>query len=226
MNNTKLIIALGLMCWCLSPVFGQQAIVDSLQKRYAKIALAQKDSGAVKPIQKVDSLKKTNRFSYKIVPKKATLYSIIPGGGQIYNRQYWKAPFVWAAFGVVGFFIDYNNKRYQDFVVPYIASFSETGVKIREKADVFIRSQNLTRELTLQQITQGKDFYRRNRDLSIIGIVGVFALAAVEANVSAHLQDYNEFMSNDNLSLRIEPDAFNSTLTGSVVGVKVVMAFK
>jgi Family of unknown function (DUF5683) len=220
-------MVLGLICWCVSPVFGQQAIVDSLQKRYEKIAAVQQDSVAKKPVQTLDSLKKTSRVNYKIIPKKATLYSLIPGGGQIYNRQYWKAPFVWAAFGAVVYFIHDNNARYKDFLGPYIGSFDpSTGKPIRQTASVYVKAQNISRDLTLQQITQGKDFYRRYRDLNWFMLAGVFALAAVEANVSAHLKDYNEFMGNDNLSLRIEPDAYSNNLTGSVVGVKIVVGLK
>jgi hypothetical protein len=221
-------MVLGLMCWCVRPALGQQAIVDSLQKKYAKMATAAKqDSVAKKPVQTLDSLKKTSRYNYKIIPKKATLYSLIPGGGQFYNRQYWKAPFVWAAFGAVVYFIHDNNTRYKDFLGPYIDSFDPlTGKPIRQTASVYVKAQNISRDLTLQQITQGKDFYRRYRDLNWFMLAGVFALAAVEANVSAHLKDYNEFMGNDNLSLRIEPDAYSNNLTGSVVGVKIVVGLK
>ncbi len=45
---------------------------------------------------KVDSLKigqkdsiSPKKAKFIPVPKKALLYSIIPGGGQIYNRKYW-----------------------------------------------------------------------------------------------------------------------------------------
>ncbi len=214
------------MCWCLSPALSQQAIVDSLQKRYAKIAAIQQDSVAKKPIRTLDSLKRTSRYNYKIIPKKAALYSLIPGGGQVYNRQYWKAPFVWAAFGTVVYLIHDFNGLYQDFLNPYLDSYDKTGKAIRQTAPVYIKKQGISRDLTLQQITQGKDFYRRYRDLNWFMLAGVFALAAVEANVSAHLKDYNEFMSNDNLSLRIEPDGYSNNFTGRVVGVKVVLGLK
>jgi hypothetical protein len=221
-----------LMCGCLGPALSQQAVVDSLQKRYPKITTPKQDSIVDKTVQTIDSLKKTSRYNYKIIPKKATLYSLIPGGGQIYNRQYWKAPFVWAAFGAVVYFIHDNNSRYIDFLNPYLESYNEDGKPNRTSGSVFIRNTilnrnlNIYRDLTLQQITQGKDFYRRYRDLNWFMLAGVFALAAVEANVSAHLKDYNEFMGNDNLSIHIEPDAYQNSFTGSVVGVKVVVALK
>ncbi len=232
MNKWAYIVVWVLMSWCVNPALSQQAIIDSLQKKYQNPAVVQIDSAIKKPTKPLDSLKKFGRFDYKIIPKKATLYSLIPGGGQIYNRQYWKVPFVWAAFGAVVYFIYDNNTRYIDFLGPYIDSYDANGKATRATASVFIRSSpfnnspDIVRDLTLQQITQGKDFYRRYRDLNWLMLVGVFALAAVEANVSAHLKDYNEVMNNDNLSLRIEPDAYTNTFTGNIVGVKVVLGLK
>ncbi|MEN9703579.1 MAG: hypothetical protein RLZZ209_1007, partial [Bacteroidota bacterium] len=48
-----------------------------------------KDTVQLKPVVK----------PYKIIPRQATLKSLmIPGWGQLYNRQYWKLPLVAGAF--------------------------------------------------------------------------------------------------------------------------------
>ena len=47
-----------------------------------------------------------------------------------------------------------------------------------------------------------KDFYRRNREISILTFVGVYILNIVDASVDAHLFDYNI---TDDISLRISP---------------------
>jgi Family of unknown function (DUF5683) len=223
MNNVKWTLCVFLVC-----VFGyahsQQAIVDSLQKRAAKMAAAKQDSTIIKPITTaLDSLKKSAKEPYTIVPRKSTLFSIVPGGGQIYNRQYWKTPFVYAAFGVVIYLKKWNNERYHDFLDPYLSCFDNTGTKIKDKATVYIRTQDIERELTLQQITQGKDFYRRYRDLNWFLLAGVWALSAIEANVAAHLKTFDN---SDDISLKIQPDAYTNGFAGSVVGVKAVLTFK
>jgi hypothetical protein len=80
-----------------------------------------------------------------------------------------------------------------------------------------------TRTLTIDQITKVKDIYRRYRDLNIILLTGVWALAAVEANVSAHLITFD--MSED-ISFRFEPDASFNPFTGNLYGVKAIIPIK
>ena len=53
-----------------------------------------------------------------------------------------------------------------------------------------------------------KDFYRRYRDLSIIGTVAMYALSIIDAYVDAQLFDFN--ISSD-LSLRVEPTVIRQT---------------
>ena len=53
-----------------------------------------------------------------------------------------------------------------------------------------------------------KDFYRRYRDLSIIGTVAMYALSILDAYVDAQLFDFD--ISSD-LSLRVEPTIIKKT---------------
>lgn len=214
-------------------VVAQQTATDSLQKRTSKVvAQMAPDSSRLDSLKKTklgkDIVAKNNQKGaslQKHSPRKAAYYSLmLPGLGQAYNRQYWKMPFVYGGLGAVVFFIRYYHVRYQDFLWPYYFSYDgTTGKQLRTEAEVFLRSQNQTRTLTLDQITKGKDFYRRYRDLNLLLVVGVWALAAVEANVSAHLKTFD--MSED-LSFRFEPDTYNNSFTGQVYGVKVVVPIK
>lgn len=54
-------------------------------------------------------------------PGKAALYSLIlPGGGQIYNRSWWKVPIVWGLEGGLIYWIYLNTSRLNEFQTIYI----------------------------------------------------------------------------------------------------------
>ena len=208
----------------------QQTTADSLQKRVSQLVTTL-DTLPPDTLKKVQGLKDSLTKAIvkkpipKLNPRKSAYYSLmLPGLGQAYNKQYWKMPFVYAGLGTVGYFIRYFNIRYQDFLQPYIASYDPTsGKQLRTEAEVYVRSQKQNRVLTVDQITKGKDFYRRYRDLNFVLLAGVWALGAVEANVSAHLITFD--MSED-ISFRFEPDAQFNAFTGSVYGVKAIITIK
>jgi hypothetical protein len=217
----KCIIAAVLLMIVSANVLAQMP--DSLQKRLRllsaiKADTAQKDSLLV--TKKIDSLlTKAPKHS----PRKATIYSLsCPGLGQIYNKQYWKTPFVYAGLGAVVYMFRYNNLRYQDFVKQYIDSYDAKTNSFKATMPVYIRSQNITRELTQDQIVRGKDLYRRYRDLNVIIFIGVWALNAIEANVSAHLKTFDV---SDDLTLRIRP-SYDFSSIGGITGVKISLNYK
>ncbi|WP_428664615.1 DUF5683 domain-containing protein [Runella sp.] len=222
-----------IVCWCgfgLMGVLGQQIRTDSLQKRLSRLAVVV-DTLRPDSLKKIQALKDTltkviaPKPAVKHSPRKAAMYSLmVPSLGQAYNKQYWKMPFVYVGFGTVGYFIRYFNIRYHDYLTPYLASYDqESGKVLHTESDVYIRGQKITRTLTLDQITKGKDFYRRYRDLNIIMLTVVWAFNIVEANVAAHLKTFD--MSED-ISFRVEPAGGYNTFTGSVIGAKLVIPIK
>ena len=68
-----------------------------------------------------DSLKK--EIDQKIWvpnPTKATwLALVIPGGGQIYNRKYWKLPIFYGGFAGCAYALTWNSKMYKDYSTAY-----------------------------------------------------------------------------------------------------------
>ena len=54
-------------------------------------------------------------------PKRALwLALVIPGGGQIYNRKYWKLPLVYGGFIGCMYAMNWNNMMYKDYSQAYI----------------------------------------------------------------------------------------------------------
>lgn len=126
--------------------------------------------------------------------KAAFLSALFPGLGQAYNRKYWKVPIAMAAVGTGIGFIAYNTKQYNDHRMAYITRTDNNPDTEYETSET-IRYQT-------DDLTTLYDYYRRNRDLSYIVTVGIYALNIIDAIVDGHL--YN-FDISDDLSNRFEP---------------------
>ena len=131
-------------------------------------------------------------------PGRAALYSaIIPGGGQIYNKSYWKAPIVLAGAATIGYFIAKWHKQYLIFRSSYAALTDgnpNTVDRFVERwPDEVTRARNIS--LNEQQ-------FRRYRDLNIFYAAVLYGLNITEAYVHAHLKDFDV---SDELTLRVQP---------------------
>lgn len=131
-----------------------------------------------------------------LAPSKAAFYSaVLPGLGQAYNKKYWKIPLVYAAIGTSVYAYIFNNNKYHAYRDAY-------------KNRLLGLTDDQFSYLDDSRLIQAQRFYQRNRDLSAL-LVGVFyILNIVEANVDAHLMQFNV---NDNLSLK--PDLIQNDLT-------------
>lgn len=132
---------------------------------------------------------------------KATIYSmILPGLGQAYNKKYWKIPIIYAGFGVFTYFIIFNNNEYQEWKDAYIYALENPDGDVPPINDYYEKygyDSNILREQ--------KDYYRRNRDLTII-LTGLwYLLNVVDAAVDAHLMTWNV---DEDLSIRLEPELY------------------
>ncbi len=169
---------------------------------------------------KSDSVSISSHLPYKIIPRTATLRSLmIPGWGQIYNRQYWKLPLVAGAFVTLGLIANYNQVRYakyRDFY--YIVSPHTNDPTYKPPTTVSVPFEDgLIRDLDINQLKRLNDGFRRNRDYTYIGIVVAWAFNVVDANVSAHLKTFDV---TDDLTLKIKPnldfDPLSKSLFSSV----------
>lgn len=62
-------------------------------------------------------------------PTKATwLALVIPGGGQIYNRKYWKLPIFYGGFAGCAYALTWNGKMYKDYSAAYKDAVTKTGL--------------------------------------------------------------------------------------------------
>lgn len=144
-------------------------------------------------------------------PKKASLYSaIIPGWGQAYNKKYWKIPVVYIGFGVIGYFINWNNDNYQTSRTAYI-HLTDNDLTTNdhlnlEAIDGFDLDDPTSVANLAEGLTKRQDYYRRNRDLLFIGMFGFWGLNIIDASVDAHLFNFDV---SDDLTMNWQPTMVN-----------------
>jgi hypothetical protein len=160
-----------------------------------------------------------NDTTKKHSPRRAAIYSaVLPGLGQVYNKQYWKVPVIYAGGAVAGYLIYYNYSVYNNLHKAFRYRKDSLPDTNREKFTVKTISGNLN--VDLENFSDGEvldlqNTYRRDLDLSVLLAFGIYALNIVDAVVYGHLYDFDV---SDDLSLRLQPD-FNyvrNTSTGSV----------
>jgi len=122
-------------------------------------------------------------------PAKAAFYSaVLPGLGQVYNKRYWKLPLIYGGIGASIYYYDLNNKNFKRYRNAYkrrLAGFTD---------DEF---QGLI--FDNDRLIDGMNFYKQFRDQSMLFIIGTYFLNILDANIDAHLKQYNI---NQNLSLK------------------------
>lgn len=143
-----------------------------------------------------------------LAPSKAAFYSaVFPGMGQVYNKKYWKVPLVYGALGTTIYFYISNNKKYNQYRNAY-------KNRLEGIPDDYSYLDN-------SRLISAQKFYQKNRDLSAL-LTGLFyILNIVDANVDAHLMQFNV---NDNLTLK--PDLYrNEFTTKQDLGVCLTLKF-
>jgi len=119
-------------------------------------------------------------------PKKAFLLgALIPGGGQAFNKDWIKLPFVAGAYAAIGYNFNFKQNRFKEFNAFYTEALDcKCKVTIREYPTYKI-------EWEAKQIKQYRDQFRDNRDVAIFLGIGAHLIIALEAYVHAHLKDFN-----------------------------------
>ena len=149
---------------------------------------------------KIDTKQTVKGDINPLSPAKAAFYSaILPGLGQAYNKRYWKIPIVYAAIGTGIYFTIDNNKKFNQYRDEYKKRLVNGGA-------IDTSDPNYGR-LSTESVIRGQKFYQKNRDLSILITAGLYILNIVDANVDAHLLQFNV---NDDLSLKpdLQPDPY------------------
>ena len=134
---------------------------------------------------------------------------VFPGGGQIYNRKYWKLPIVYGGFVGCTYALSWNNKMYKDYSQAYLDIMDDDPNTKSYEDFLPMNSSIAGQEERFKEIfRKRKDAYRRQRDLSIFAFIGVYLLSVIDAYVDAELSDFD--ITKD-IGLRVEPAVINDT---------------
>lgn len=203
-------------------------VVDSLDKANQKKL---REIEHPKPITiSADSLPVAQSFSKKMFvpnPTKATWLAVVfPGGGQIYNRKYWKLPIIYGGFAGCAYALNWNNKMYKDYSQAYM-DLMDKNPHTNSFEDLLPPNASYSEEQLGKLLKRRKDSFRRYRDLSVFAFIGVYIISIIDAYVDAELSNFD--ISPD-LSMRIEPTVFNDNLqfhnsNRKSVGVQCVLKF-
>lgn len=144
-------------------------------------------------------------------PKKAAIFSaVLPGLGQAYNKKYLKIPIIYAGFGAIGYFIDWNNDNYHLNRTAYMdltdtLETTNSHVKIAEENGYNLDNPT-SRENFKDGLIKRQDYYRRNRDMLFITMFGLWGLNIIDASVDAHLFQFDV---SDDLTLHWQPSVMS-----------------
>ena len=136
------------------------------------------------------------------------LSALCPGLGQIYNRRYWKLPIVIGGYVGLTYATSWNNRMLTDYTQAY-RDIMDSDPNTKSYMDFYpptTTEDDIDMDWLKRSLKSKKDFYRRNRDLCIIGMVGLYLICMVDAYVDASL---SHFDISPDLSMDIAPAVIN-----------------
>lgn len=215
-----LLSVLGMLFICVAEIHAQQNSPRAQQKRERTDSIAISNETNIETLESpIDTAKlgegilafeQTEEVSIKEKkqfipdPAKATwLAAIFPGGGQIYNRKYWKLPIIYGGFVGCTYALTWNGQMYEDYSQAYLDIMDDNP-----NTDSFLDllppgyPVDANMDYLKRVIKRKKDTYRRYRDMSIFVFIGVYAISIIDAYVDAELASFD--LSKD-LSMKVEP---------------------
>ncbi len=155
-----------------------------------------------------------------LAPSKAAFYSaLVPGLGQIYNKRYWKLPIVYGAMGTGIYAYTFNNTQYNRYRDAFKSR--RAGFTTDEFWD--INGNGTGPDLSDAALQDAQERFQADRDLSLLLTILMYALNVIDANVDAHLKQYNV---NERLSWDFRPQLYpDPVFQNPVYGISLEIKF-
>lgn len=155
-------------------------------------------------LKKQGTAKRKSHNNFKPDPIRAMwLALVLPGGGQIYNRKFWKLPIIYGGFLGCAYALTWNNQMLRDYSQAYI-DIMDDDPNTKSYENMLPMGYDITgKEDRFKTIFKNKkDHFRKYRDMSIFAFAGVYLISVIDAFVDAELSTFD--ISRD-LTLHFEP---------------------
>lgn len=202
---------------------GDSITTESLKADITTLDSIWRSNSALSPDSSRAALKRSSNTvlptmeTFKPDPTKSTWLAIVfPGGGQIYNRKYWKLPIVYGGFIGCLYAYNWNTQMYKDYRQAYL-DIMDSDPNSDSYKDFFRPGYDFeqNKEYLTEVFKKRKDRYRRWRDLSIFAFIGVYVVSVIDAYVDAQLASFDI---SEDLNLTLQPEMRPSGIGGSTTG--------
>jgi hypothetical protein len=138
---------------------------------------------------------------------------VFPGGGQIYNRKYWKLPIVYGGFLGCTYALTWNNMMLHDYQQAYL-DIMDSDPSTQSYMKMLPMGYRIEgKEERFKTIFKNKkNHFRRFRDLSIFAFAGVYLISVIDAYVDAELSSFDI---SEDLSLQLGPAVIETGMNGT-----------
>lgn len=148
---------------------------------------------------------------------KSVLYKslMIPGWGQIVNKQAWKVPIIYGMLAGLGWYSVEMTKKYHDYRAAFYNATSDENDLLYGPTPQYIPP-----DVSADQLKSTRNRYRNRRDFVYIAIGLAYGLNAVDAYVFAHMRSFDV---SDDLSVRtkIRPTFFENSSPGITLSLEL-----
>lgn len=211
MNSTLLWLCAALFCLHLSL---------AQEQREPAVRTTLPDAVSQNQSRKGNSLQEGEVTINPLAPSKAAFYSaILPGLGQIYNKRYWKIPILYAALGTSLYIYADRNAEYNQVR----AAFKRRLAGFTDDEFFDLNGDGVGPDVSSAALQNAQDNLQKDRDLALIISIAFYVLNIIDANVDAHLKQYNI---SEKLAMDVTPNVDINPLNHTPkYGMKLVLAF-
>ena len=149
-------------------------------------------------------------------PKSVMFKSLmVPGWGQIVNKQAWKVPIVYGLYAGIGYYAYTVHQDYRDYKAAYYNTQRGEDTDFK-----FGPTPERLQGINANQLRSNRNSLRNRRDLMFVVFVLAHGLNAVDAYVFAHMRSFD--VSDDlSASASILPDLLVSNTPGIKLSIQL-----